>query len=377
MRICEISSFFCYASYREKAGSIGRLSGEKMLLMTSERGTGRFHGMQIEGDNSINYILREVRSYFNWSIWDAKRPHLYMLSPRIIQSMRRYRPDIIVVDSEPFSLLAFEVSLIRRILFSKAKYIVHSSQNIYKRYPFPFNLIEALVMRQATALFARTSEVRKVLIRKGFQGPINVVQHGVDARCFRPVTNENVNRTKDGAPLRIGYVGALVKHKGVNLLIEAVSDLDIPFHLTIIGNGPERDLLKKQADSSSLSSRIQLKNGVPNWQLPNILRGFDVLVLPSITMPNLKEQFGRVIIEAMACGVPVVGSTCGSIPEVIGDGGLVFNEGNALELREKLKRLANDRDILCQLSIQARRRVLENYSWEKIAAHIYDIYQSL
>jgi glycosyltransferase involved in cell wall biosynthesis len=96
-----------------------------------------------------------------------------------------------------------------------------------------------------------------------------------------------------------------------------------------------------------------------------------------MTMPNWNEQFGRVIIEAMACGVPVVGSTCGAIPEVIGDAGLVFPEDDAGQLRAALESLARDRVAACELGRRARQRAVEHYSWEAVTGRVHELYREL
>jgi len=354
---------------------MARLTGEKELLLTPAGWTEDYHGSGIEPSNSDEYILREHRAYLNWTIWGGKRFQLFALSPRIIQDIRDYKPDIILVDSEPFGLLAFEVALIRWWFFPSALLVVHSSQNLYKRYPFPFNATEAFVMHQATVLFARSGEARQVLLRKACQRPIYVIPHGVDAAHYSPAVEKATRGQADGVPLRIGYVGSLAEQKGVHILIKAVSGLDRPFELTIVGNGPERPALETQAARSPAAPQIRFRNSVPNKRLPDTLRTFDVLVLPSVTMPNWKEQFGRIIIEAMACGVPVVGSTCGSIPEVIADGGLVFAEGSAAELRAVLEQMADDRALLHELSSRARCRALEHFSWESVTRRILAIYR--
>lgn len=375
MRICEISHFFCYAAYRQKAAAMAQLTGEKELLLTPSGWIEDFHGGCVEVNDSDAYIFKERRAYLNWKVWGGKRVQIFVLTPYIIWDMHNYKPDIIVVDSEPFSLLAFEVAIIRRLFFPRARLIVHSSQNLYKRYPFPFRTTEAFVLHQATAIFVRSEEIKQVLLRKRCGCPIRIITHGVDTKRFTPLVDKERIGYKNGECLHIGYVGALAWHKGVQVLLEAVSDLKIPFKLTIVGNGPERDVLQAQALSLPTSSNIQFKNSVPNAQLPDTLRNFDALVLPSITVPNWKEQFGRIIIESMACGVPVVGSTCGSIPDVIGDGGLVFTEKDAVQLCAILERLAGNQILLGDLSAKARQRALIHFSWERVASRIYSIYR--
>ena len=374
MRICEISHFFSYTAYRQKAVAMAQLAGAKELLLVPAGWTEDFHECTIEPDESKEYLLKERQAYLNWHIWGGKRTQLYMLSLRIIQDVRNYKPDIIVVDSEPFSLLAFQVALIRRLFFPNTRFVVHSSQNLYKRFPFPFSEIEAFVMRQATVVIARSEEIKQVLLQKGCSRPIHIIPHGVDIKRFSPSPSRRIICQKGKSCLRIGYVGSLVRQKGVHILIEAVAGFNSPFDLTIVGNGPERSSLELLATASPVTSRIQFQSSVPNAQLPDTLRKFDVLVLPSISMSNWKEQFGRIIIEAMACGIPVIGSSSGSIPEVVGDGGLIFNEQDYLDLRRIIQLLYKDRHLLKTLSEKACRRVIDEFSWQAIAPKIYKLY---
>jgi len=135
--------------------------------------------------------------------------------------------------------------------------------------------------------------------------------------------------------------------------------------------------LEVKASTSPAASHIRFRGSVPNADLPDFLRTLDVLVVPSITMPNWNEQFGRIIIEAMACAVPVIGSTCGAIPEIVGEGGVVFPERDAGQLRATLERLATDRSALQGLSQRAQQRVMEHFSWEVVALRILEIYHEL
>jgi len=112
-------------------------------------------------------------------------------------------------------------------------------------------------------------------------------------------------------------------------------------------------------------------------EMPSYYNRLDVLVLPSLTRPNWKEQFGRVLIEAMACGVPVVGSDCGEIPNVIGQAGLIFPEGDADELRARLERLMGDPYLRMRLARLGRERVLARYTQARIAAETCEVYRHL
>lgn len=111
--------------------------------------------------------------------------------------------------------------------------------------------------------------------------------------------------------------------------------------------------------------------------MPEALNRFDVLVVPSRTRRNWKEQFGRVIIEAMSCGVPVVGSSSGEIPHVIGDPSLVFPEDDVDALVRLLRNLLADPERRRQLGEAGRRRVLAHYTQRRIAEQYYAVYQAM
>ena len=87
------------------------------------------------------------------------------------------------------------------------------------------------------------------------------------------------------------------------------------------------------------------------------------------------EQFGRVLIEAQGCGVPVVGSDSGAIPEVIGEAGLIYPEGNSNALRAVLEKLKISPGLRQQLSEMGKQRVAEHYSWDSIAHQMRQIYR--
>src|SRR5207245_3300012 len=102
--------------------------------------------------------------------------------------------------------------------------------------------------------------------------------------------------------------------------------------------------------------RLELQEGVPHHEVPRYLERMTALVLPSLTTPTWKEQFGHVLIEAMACGVPVIGSDSGAIPEVIGDAGLVVPEGDVAGLAEALRRPASTPGLRTHLPSPGRGR---------------------
>lgn len=208
-----------------------------------------------------------------------------------------------------------------------------------------------------------------------------VPQFGVDPELFSPGDLSQLERMSlqrdAGRGFSIGYVGRLVPGKGVDLLLEALRHLSGTWRLHLVGDGPEAERLKAQARHLGLSHRITFEGWLPSLRMPAFYRNLDVLVLPSRSQPNWIEQFGRVLIEAMACAVPVVGSDSGEIPSVIGDAGLVFPENDAEALAACLTRLMQDTSLWADLSRRGRSRVLGHYTQERIAAQTVAVYRQM
>ena len=111
--------------------------------------------------------------------------------------------------------------------------------------------------------------------------------------------------------------------------------------------------------------------------MPDYFRGLDVLVAPSMSRPNWTEQFGRVLVESMACGVPVIGSSSGEIPNVIGDAGLIFPEGDVDGLASALQTLMDDPSRRDEMGARGRSRVLDKFTQARIVDETYAVYCEL
>jgi glycosyltransferase involved in cell wall biosynthesis len=116
---------------------------------------------------------------------------------------------------------------------------------------------------------------------------------------------------------------------------------------------------------------------VPHEEVPALLRCFDVLVLPSRTTAKLKEQFGRILVEGMAAGCAVIGSSSGEIPAVLEDAGLVFSEGDVAGLAEAIGRVIAQPDLRAALRTRGRCRVREHFTWEVVAERLVEFYRRI
>jgi glycosyltransferase involved in cell wall biosynthesis len=175
----------------------------------------------------------------------------------------------------------------------------------------------------------------------------------------------------------IGYVGRIVKEKGIADLIQALVSLPESCVLMILGSGELEASMRKLSDSLGVASRILWVPRISSLEVPKYMNALDVLVLPSRTTHRWKEQFGRVLIEAMVCETPVVGSSSGEIPRVIGDGGLVFPEGNVPALVRHLHTLYEDSGIRAELGAKGRARVLGRFTHRRIAEETMKFYQGV
>jgi glycosyltransferase involved in cell wall biosynthesis len=175
----------------------------------------------------------------------------------------------------------------------------------------------------------------------------------------------------------IGFVGRLVAAKGLFVLLEALAGLDGAWELRVVGTGEARAEAEALAARLGIAQRIIFLGQQPSTAMPAIVRRFDVLVGPSLTTPRWKEQFGRMLVEAMACGVPVIGSTSGEIPNVIGDAGLVVPEGDRVALRAAIARLRDDQVERRILAEHGRARVVALFTQEAVARRTYAVYQEM
>uniref|UniRef100_A0A7C2B1Z2 Glycosyltransferase family 4 protein n=1 Tax=Thermomicrobium roseum TaxID=500 RepID=A0A7C2B1Z2_THERO len=364
MRILIVSKALVNGVYQRKLEELARLPDVELLAVVPPFWhENRVGVLQLERRFVEGYQLVVEPMWFN----GHHHVHFY---PGLGKHIARFRPDILHIDEEPYNLVTAHAALLGRRY--GARILFFTWQNLYRRYPPPFSWFEQLNYRLASAAVAGNHEAADVLRRKGFRGPLAVIpQFGVDPELFRPMT------VARAAVPTIGFVGRLVPEKGADLLIRALAQLPGRVQLEIVGDGIERTRLELLATELGVRDRVLFRGGVPPALMPEALNRFDVLVVPSRTRRNWKEQFGRVIIEAMSCGVPVVGSSSGEIPHVIGDPSLVFPEDDVDALVRLLRNLLADPDRLRQLGEAGRRRVLAHYTQRRIAEQYYAVYQAM
>ncbi len=296
--------------------------------------------------------------------------HLHFY-PEFKQLMTNVRPDIVHIDEEPYNFATYHANRIARQ--AGAKTLWFSWQNLQRRYPPPFSWMERYNLTHIDYGMVGSESAARVWRAKGFTKPLAVIpQFGVDPSLFHPPEGRS---SGDGA--HIAYIGRLVPEKGIDLLLDALASIEDAWHATILGNGPTAAGLKAQAARLGIRDAVTFRDAVPSTAMPDIYRDIDILVLPSRKRRNWAEQFGRVLIEAMASGAAVVGSRTGEIPYVIGEAGLTFPEEDVATLRSMLETLIADPDLRTALGRRGRDRVLAHYTQEHIAQATSDVYRRL
>lgn len=324
-------------------------------------------GVDVEAEPDEYFPVLTAKTFLSRHI------QLFAYDPRpIIESLRRHRPHVIDMDHEPYSVPCAEIISLRNLFAPGVPIVMQTAQNILKKYPPPFSFLEKRAFRQVGAAYMCSETVREVLITKGFSKPMQLAPFGVDIEMFRPKENKiDTNKI-----FTIGYIGRLLPAKGLMTLVDALVKIKSEkWRLLVVGDGPERQPMESKLAARGLLERCEFTGAVSYDETPEYFQKLDVLVVPTRTTKKIREQFGRVIVEAMACRVPVIGSTCGAIPEVIGDAGLVFPENDSEELAERLRQIIQDNKLRHDLAQAGGRRVEQNYTWERVAERIFDLYR--
>ena len=364
MRIVMLSKACIVGAYQRKLEELARLPGLELTVLVPSSWRDDRGVQKLERTYTVGYDLREIPLAFNG------RFHLHYY-PRLAKQLQKLQPDLLHIDEEPYNLATrHAMGLARRQNIAACFF---TWQNLDRRYPPPFRWWEQYNYRHANFAIAGNHAATEVLRAKGYHGPTRVIpQFGVDPELFSPPVEPQPDR-----PFTIGYAGGFIAAKGLDTLLTACARLSGDWRLRLAGSGDQEQSLRALAANLNIDRRITWSGKIASTAMPDFYRSLDVLVLPSRTQPNWMEQFGRVLIEAMACGVPVIGSNSGEIPHVIGDAGLVFPEGDAEVLAIRLRQVMDDPVFAADLSQLGRERVLGRYTQAQIAGETFEVYQKM
>ena len=307
-------------------------------------------------------------------VWNNGNIILHCYRLRWRPFLERGKFDAIYVNHEPYAIATAQIAW-ANARGAKVPMGFYSCQNLVKRYPMPFRWLERMVYRHSGFAFPITDEVAGVLRNKGFRGELAVCPLPLDPAIYRPYPKDArpAALMRDEATVMLGFVGRVIEAKGLRTLALALCELqDLNWKFTLIGTGPFIEEFRALLDHGGVLPRLIQLGFIAHEETPKYLAALDVLVLPSETQPNWKEQFGRVIPEALACGAAVVGSDSGEIPKLIraSEGGLVFPERSAEALANALRGLIVNREERQAMAERGRRWVNEHISLELVAARM-------
>lgn len=259
--------------------------------------------------------------------------------------------------------------------------VYFSFQNHSKHYPPPFNWLEQYAMSRAAGWISPGQTITETLKhRPGYSLPTRLIPLGVDVNHFYPNSEaglqirHSLGWEEQTAPV-IGYLGRLVPDKGLDLLMRVLDRLQTPWRALFVGSGPMEATLRTWANTHP--DNVRICTTVKHSDVPHYLNAMDLLCAPSQTLPNWREQFGRMMIEAFACGVPVIGSDSGEIPYVIGDAGVVVGEKDEQGWIQAISDLLESPSRRTELAEKGLQRVHWVYTWPVVAKQHLEFFTEL
>ncbi|MEB3295647.1 MAG: hormogonium polysaccharide biosynthesis glycosyltransferase HpsO [Synechococcales bacterium] len=315
----------------------------------------------------------------------------------LIKLLWDFRPDIIQVEQGVKGLAYTEMIVLNQLLGLKAKNLFFTWWNLPYTLKFPIAALEKFNLANTDGIVVGNTAGYEILRQRGYQGAMQIMpQLGVDDRLFCPARkpeqqdwlHTQIRQPLDIQPdeFLIGFVGRFVPEKGVRTLLQAVTQLgDRRWKLLMLGRGELHTELQQTAHQMGISDRIVILDSVPHAEVAQYIRAMNALVLPSettyqfktLTAVGWKEQFGHVLIEAMACQVPVIGSDSGEIPNVIAEAGLVFPEGDSTTLSDRLMQLIDHPSLAEEIATRGYQRAMAKYTNHALAKELLELYRSL
>ena len=361
----------------------------KITCVTWDLGSGTLFGQPLadfeQEDHRAEYQLIRLPR------WPRGTSHTKYFHSFLRDVLQGQHFDLIFVDSEPWSFIRWQTWALARLIQPESLLGEFSWENIER--PGLKGGILSIVYRLAakTHDFSISGNVacRRIFLKYGAKPETNLVaaQLGVEIREFRPADFDDKIKLRSelGLPKNaflIGFCGRLTDSKGLPELLLATEHLrscypNTVIHLAMLGHGDMHDELTTYAASHPW---LHLLKPRPHREVAVFMRSLDLFVLaskPVTSGPGLwEEQFGHVLIEAMAAGVPTLGSSSGAIPEVIGMPEAIFTHSNLESLISTMKRWLQNNHELEALATKQRQRTLALYSHESLAQIWADFFLS-
>lgn len=308
-----------------------------------------------------------------------RKMHFYL------NSLDKYLQGYDIVECHDSSRSLYTLSELKRR--KGFKLVVSYAENIPYRQVFDgkTNHIKKSTYEMVDHFIPWCDTIKDVLLLEGVEPEkVTRVYTGVDLSLFRPEPPDSSLRDELG--IRAGefiilYIGKLTSWKGVHMLAYVARALEAKgygdFRIVVAGRGAQLENLKKLIAEAGVNERFRFAGFIPYDKIRRLYNIADVFVMPSYPTMTWQEQFGMVLVEAMACARCVIGSATGSIPEVIGDAGMTFTPGNFFELAGRIASLMDKRGLVREFGERGRRRAETLFDARKNAAEIYGVYRKV
>jgi glycosyltransferase involved in cell wall biosynthesis len=377
MRVLIVNSMFANRLYRRAADELGAFDDIDLTMLTVDSWIMNGRNMPFE-ELAVGSPYKTVVGKAGW----RGKENRGFYKSGIARAFRLAKPDVLFLMEEPFSVFALQILTLRAILAPHIPVVFFTWNNLSLekfdyRPGFFYRTVARWALPKMQSALTANNDGHQVLRDAGFRGPIKTVGYGVDSAAYsEPRTSEAKTLRKrlniDDDAIVIGYVGRMLEQKGLDLLVDAFANLrertDKKLNLLLVGSGDEEQAILHQTQARGIADLVRHVPSVAHHEVPDYMHALDILVLPSRRRAMWAEQFGRVLVEAMAAGKMVIGSSSGAIPEVIGSAGFIFEENNAQSLLARLEEAIDlpdyDRD---KLAPNARDRALNHFSWKRFA----------
>jgi glycosyltransferase involved in cell wall biosynthesis len=332
MKVCLVSHAYLERGYLPALAALAAQPGVELALITPNQ-----YKLSLKtSSGEFSNIDTSYRTYAIPIRWGSRQGAFFYHFTALACALDDFKPDIVLHEQEVFALGAGQLAWMtsRRSI----PLVMFVWENLPRSLSWPRRRLRSYVLGSCSGLIVGSAASAKVHKGWGFKGPMEIIpQMGVSALNPSPAFG-----LRGAGELRIAFAGRLIPEKGIDCLLRAVGRLNakrMNVKCTIAGDGPELKKLVALSRELNIESLIHFAGVLQMEKIAELLGKTDVLVLPSRRAKTWEEQFGRILVEAMAQATVTVGSRTGAIPEVVGSEDLIFDEDDDQALARILERL--------------------------------------
>jgi len=372
-RLLSIAHSYCVALNRRLAHEMAVAGGEdwEVTAVAPRFFHGDLRPIQLEPQPGERCRLIPVATHL------SRFPHLFFYG-RALRAVFAQPWDLVHCWEEPYVVAGSQIA---RWCPKSSPLVFYTFQNLAKKYPPPFSWMERDCARRCTGWLASGQSVAQTQLGRGWdRKPYRVIALGVDLDRFKPdpvaghAIRARLGWQPEGPPV-VGFLGRFVAAKGLALLMGTLDELATPWRALWVGGGPMEPSLRAWATRHG--DRVRIVTGVAHDAVPGYLNAMDLLAAPSQTTASWREQFGRMLIEAFACGLPVIASDSGEIPYVVEDAGAVVGEHDRDSWHRTLGELLESPARRAELAQRGLARARTHFTWPMVARQHLEFFTSL